>query len=207
MYTNDLNALSLDNFMFLRLWSATAQATLLADSKQSRPISPVLPIITCSSVTMIRSRGRGAGLVAVTVRMRQTSQPSLSAAPDAQARMIAKRLLRNIAIKQAFCFGNFSPDSHERQPGLHAYLQAARATKVFLIKRNDNHGSYLARQSVKSSLRSRPCRFVAAWLTDHLPRHQSRLSPTILPLDIFGNDLVYSHVSTFANLTVDISRL
>jgi hypothetical protein len=148
---------------------------------------------------MIRSRGRGAGLVAVTVRMRQTSQPSLSAAPDAQARMIAKRLLRNIAIKQAFCFGNFSPDSHERQPGLHAYLQEARATKVFLIKRNDNHCSYLARQSVKSSLRSRPCRFVAVLLPQAPPmscearqiearrqgRGQALLSPAILRPDFF----------------------
>ena len=195
--------------MFFRLWSATARATLLAESRQSRPISPVLPIITSSSVTMIRSRGRGAGLVAVTVRRRQTSsQPSLSTAfcrrTTATLRLllkrerIAKRLLRNIAVEQIFIFGNFSPDS-QREPGLPAYLQEARATKVFLIKRDDNHGSYLARQFVKSSLRSRPCRFVAVLVAASSARcfarpreveatastRPSSLSPAIPRPDIF----------------------
>jgi hypothetical protein len=39
----------------------------------------------------------------------------------AQARVIAKRLLRNIAVKQSCIFGNFSPDSQ----------RAARATCLF----------------------------------------------------------------------------
>ena len=40
-------------------------------------------------------------------------------------------------------YGNFGPDSHERQPGLLADLQEVRATTIFLIKRNDNHSDIL----------------------------------------------------------------
>jgi hypothetical protein len=36
-------------------------------------------------------------------------------------------------------FGNFGPDSHQRQPGLLANLQEARATKQLLIMRNIGH--------------------------------------------------------------------
>jgi hypothetical protein len=131
MYTNDLNALSLDNFMFLRLWSATAPATLLAESKQSRPISLVLLIITCSSVTMIpiwrprcwtgrRHRSKATDFTPVTFGHVLPSCDGKSALA-AQARVIAKRLLRNIAVKQSCIFGNFSPDSQ----------RAARATCLF----------------------------------------------------------------------------
>jgi hypothetical protein len=124
----------------------------------------MIPISQPRCWTGRRHRSKAADSTAVTLG-RALPSGSGKSALDAQARLIAKRLPQNIAVEQRRTlfgvFGNFSPDSHERQPGLLAYLQEARATKVFLIKRNDNHGSYLARQFVKSSLRSPPCRFVA----------------------------------------------
>jgi hypothetical protein len=38
-------------------------------------------------------------------------------------------------------YGNFGPDSRQRQPGLLADLQEARAIKQLLIKRNNGHVS------------------------------------------------------------------
>ena len=40
-------------------------------------------------------------------------------------------------------YGNFGPDSHERQPGLLANLEEACAATIFWIKRNDNHSGIL----------------------------------------------------------------
>jgi len=57
--------------------------------------------------------------------------------------VITEILPRNTAVKQSCIFlnGKFSPDSHEKQPGLLADLQEARATKILLIKRENNHAS------------------------------------------------------------------
>jgi hypothetical protein len=57
--------------------------------------------------------------------------------------------------------GNFGPGSHQRQPGLLANLQEARATKQLLIKRNIGHESILgeATREIKAWILTAPiCR-------------------------------------------------
>lgn len=122
-----------DNFIFFGLWSATARATLLAASKQSRFISLVL-IITCSLGHSDPDLAAEARLVAVAVHWRQTSQPictfdrALPSCDDefalnARPRVIAKRPLPDIAIKQrCTCMETSTPDGYEK---------AARVTFLF----------------------------------------------------------------------------